>query len=161
MVKVVPPEHIFPDKKNNDTSVKIQINESEIHNGWKLVLVMILSLDEKILENLQARIIGDFFCYRHHNDTKIRFQNLNDAKNEPQNLSLENLITDKSLLKFVTFDGLKKQSYLRFKENHFNNQVYENGEKKPSITSHLLCVTIKNSSYVFNLDKQIENNGKA
>ena len=57
MVKVIPPEHHFLDKKNDDKkndgkTMKIQINEFPICNEWKLVLVMIMSPDEKILENL-------------------------------------------------------------------------------------------------------------
>ena len=81
---------------------------------------MVVSKQEKIMENITQRIVGDFYCYRHHFDTKIKFRRFTDFDNEYE-INLSNLITEKSLTKFITFDGLKKQSHLRFKENHFKN----------------------------------------
>ena len=81
--------------------------------------------------------------------------NLKDGK-KSSDLDLKYLITDKSTLKHVTFDGLKKQSHLRFKELHFNQ--YDKDEKEfANHPSHFINVTVKNSSYVFDLDKHAEN----
>ena len=59
------------------------------------------------MENLQTRIIGDYLCYRHHQEKRIRFRNLNESEKELK-LDLKYLLTDKIALKHVTFDGLKK-----------------------------------------------------
>ena len=60
-------------------------------------------------------------------------------------------------IKYVTFDGIKKDSYLRYKEK----QSLKRSTKKEvdrDNKSHLLCVTITNTNYVFDLDAQIVKN---
>ena len=116
--------------------------------------MMVVSKDDKILEGLQTRVVGDYLCYRLHQEQKITFRNLNDFQQKHE-INLENLLKqDKTLIKYVVFDGLSNQSFLRFKENHFGTktELGSNGMKffKPG---HLLNVTIKNSSYVYDLDK--------
>ena len=121
MIRVVLPEHInTAQPSKNDKEFEIFSHKLEIHDGWKLFLVMVVSKQEKIMENITQRIVGDFYCYRHHLDTKIKFRRFKEFDKEYE-INLKNLITEKSLTKFITFDGLKKQSHLRFKENHFKN----------------------------------------
>ena len=92
--------------------------------GWELFLVMIVSKHAKVMENITSRVVGDFFCYRHHHDVEIKFRRFNDFNNEFV-INLSNLIIEKNLTKFITFDGLKKQSHLRFKENHFKKLLQD------------------------------------
>ena len=84
--------------------------------------------------------------------------NLKDGEKYFQ-LDLKYLLIDKSALKHVSFDGLKKQSHLRFKELHFNQ--YDKDKKEfENPPSHLINVTVRNSSYVFDLDKHTANQNK-
>ena len=68
---------------------------------------MVVSKQARILENITSRVVGDFFCYRHHHDNKIKFRKFSDFKKE-YIIDLSNLVIEKNLTKFITFDGLKK-----------------------------------------------------
>ena len=53
MIRVVLPEHIntaVPDK--NDKEFEMFSHRLEIHDGWELFLVMVVSKQEKIMENI-------------------------------------------------------------------------------------------------------------
>ena len=71
---------------------------------------------------------------------------------------------DERLSKYVTFDGIKEDSYLRYKELELHQRMLiedmiegkkskKNQEYKPK---HLLNLTVSNTSYVFDLDATIE-----
>ena len=111
MVRVVLPEHIDEVQVDkNDEKFKIHFHTLKIRDDWELVLVMVVSRQETIMKDITTRVVGDFFCYRHHTDTKIRCRKFKDFENEENELviDLANLITEKSVTKFITFDGLKK-----------------------------------------------------
>jgi hypothetical protein len=55
-------------------------------------------------------------------------------------IDLTNLVTEKSVLKFITFDGLKKQSNLRYKETHFRDlldKIDEKNKEKSNNTNEI------------------------
>ena len=56
---------------------------------------------------------------------------------------------DERYIKYVTFDGIKKDSFLRYRDKLAHNQKE---------ISHLLCVTITNTNYVFDLDAHLMKN---
>ena len=64
---------------------------------------------------------------------------------------------DERLSKYVTFDGIKEDSYLRYKELELHQRMLiekkKDQEYKPR---HLLNLTVSNTSYVFDLDATIE-----
>ena len=64
---------------------------------------------------------------------------------------------DDSLRKYVTFDGIKKDSYLRYAELELHRRMIQKlqpvGEYKPR---SLLNLTVSNTNYVFDLDATIE-----
>ena len=72
---------------------------------------------------------------------------------------------DERLSKYVTFDGIKEDSYLRYKELELHQRMLI-GDKKDKKDQeykprHLLNLTVSNTSYVFDLDATIENKKKA
>ena len=83
MVRVVLPEHIDEaqaDKK--DEKFKIYFHTLKIRDDWELVLVMVISKQESIMKDITTRVVGDFFCYRHHNEPEIRCRRFKDFENE-------------------------------------------------------------------------------
>ena len=67
---------------------------------------------------------------------------------------------DERLSKYVTFDGIKEDSYLRFKELELHQRMLMDGKKSEKDQEykprHLLNLTVSNTSYVFDLDATIE-----
>ena len=72
-------------------------------------------------------------------------------------IDLSKMLQDKeNCEKFVTFDGIKKDSFLRSfeKESHVRlQQQLQNKDKLYAPEVHLLNVTVQNTSYVFDLDE--------
>ena len=66
---------------------------------------------------------------------------------------------DERLRKYVTFDGIKKDSYLRSSELESHrrmsliNKIDEEVDQEPYKPRHLLDVTVSNTSYVFDIDQ--------
>ena len=112
---------------------------------------------------------GNYLCYREINEDKVNFEVLSltekEQKDKPDSyksyIDLRPMFTqDERLSKYVTFDGIKEDSYLRFKELELHQRMLMDGKKigedqeyKPR---HLLNLTVSNTSYVFDLDATIE-----
>lgn len=83
MVRVVLPEHINEvEVDKNDEKFKIQFHSLKIRDDWELVLVMIVSRQETIMKDITTRVVGEYFCYRHHTETKIRCRKFLDLESE-------------------------------------------------------------------------------
>ena len=71
---------------------------------------------------------------------------------------------DERLSKYVTFDGIKEDSYLRYKELELHQRMLiedmidgkKNKKDQEYKPKHLLNLTVSNTSYVFDLDATIE-----
>ena len=82
----------------------------------------------------------------------------NDAEEKKSHIDLSLILKeDDTLRKYVTFDGIKEDSYLRYAELELHrrmNQKMQTDEKyKPR---NLLNLTVSNTNYVFDLDATIE-----
>ena len=126
---------------------------------WKLELIILESPNENIIQRFQARLAGKYFCYRHQDETRINFVSLDDQEQKYKSyIDLSPMIeVNDRFIKYVTFDGIKKDSYLRYKEQQSLKRSTEK-EKGCDSKSHLLCVTITNTNYVFDLDAHIVKN---
>ena len=70
---------------------------------------------------------------------------------------------DERLSKYVTFDGIKEDSYLRYKELELHQRMLiedmiegkKNKKDQEYKPRHLLNLTVSNTSYVFDLDATI------
>ena len=82
-----------------------------------MLLALVTSPNDRIIEQLQTRLVGDLFCYRHCSSYEIETISLKDLKYTNQ-INLKSLIPDKHMLKYVSFDGIKESSNLRFIESH-------------------------------------------
>ena len=65
---------------------------------------------------------------------------------------------DDRLRKYVTFDGIKKDSYLRSSELESHRRmnlmnIKDEACQEPYKPRHLLDVTVANTSYVFDIDQ--------
>ena len=131
-----------------------------------MTLILVQSKSDDILTRLQTRLVGDYICYREKNEDKINFQPLrtgtlpeiSDAGEKKSHIDLSLIFKeDDSLRKYVTFDGIKKDSYIRYAELELHRRMIQKlqpvGEYKPR---SLLNLTVSNTNYVFDLDATIE-----
>ena len=73
-----------------------------------------------MLRELQTRLVDRYFCYREMNEDRVNFIKLPSEEfiSEPRKeftISLQHMFSDSDRLrKYVTFDGIKQDSCLRF-----------------------------------------------
>ena len=153
-------------EKDKREDYRIHVHSFDIHKEWDITVILIQSKADDILTRLQTRIVGDYICYREKNEDKINFQPLRndtlhgsgDAEIKKFHIDLSLIFKeDDSLRKYVTFDGIKKDSYLRYAELELHRRMIQKmqpvGEYKPR---NLLSLTVSNTNYVFDLDATIE-----
>ena len=65
---------------------------------------------------------------------------------------------EEKLRKYVTFEGIRKDSNLRYQERILQYRLHnrQEGEDKEFEFRHLLDVVIGNRSYIYYLDEQVE-----
>ena len=94
-------------------------------------------------------------CYRHYDEEKINFICLDTDYQEQKSkpfIDLKPMLEmNERYIKYVTFDGIKKDSFLRYRDELAHDQEG---------ISHLLSVTITNTNYVFDLDACLMKNKK-
>ena len=78
-------------------------------------------------------------------------------KEHTYQIDLEPIIFDKKrLLKYITFDGIRKDSFLRYEEQEMHKRLNKRDEtyrdSEMYKQEHFLDLTIANTSYLFNLD---------
>ena len=68
---------------------------------------------------------------------------------------------DKRFIKYVTFDGVSKDSYLRTHNREMHKRLqsrnYYNNEYKNFRIRHLLNICVRNTSYIYDLDESEKN----
>ena len=81
-----------------------------------------------------------------------------DVNKKPTSIDLEPLLSEKRFIKYVTFDGIRRDSILRFHEKEMHERLKKrdeeyNHEYKPR---HLLNVCVANTGYIYDLDETVE-----
>jgi hypothetical protein len=82
-------------------------------------------------------------------------------KKDKYEIDLKPIIFEKRrLLKYITFDGIRKDSFMRYEEQEMHKRLKKRdntyGESDMYKQEHFLDLTIANTSYLFNLDAQVE-----
>ena len=78
-------------------------------------------------------------------------------KKDTYKIDLKPIIFDKKrLLKYITFDGIRKDSFLRYEEQEMHKRLMKRDdtyrESEMYKQEHFLDLTIANTSYLLNLD---------
>ena len=81
-----------------------------------------------------------------------------DEQKKPISIDLEPLLLEKRLIKYVTFDGIRKDSILRFHEKEMHERLKKRDEKHNHEfkLKHLLNVCVANTGYIYDLEETIE-----
>ena len=101
----------------------------------------------KFLEQIQTKLIGDYFCYRNYLDVKVRIRKLinnDDIGFKERIIELKPLLLDKKEdCKFIQFRRIPVTSHRTIK-----------GECAGNLTFYgdLIGVTVRNTTFIFDLD---------
>ena len=86
-----------------------------MQDGQKIKIILVESQNKAIFDSLNYKVIGDYLCYRHNEDSKIFIKRLNDEQGKTREIDFGHLIKgDDELKRHTTFARIGKYSFLRY-----------------------------------------------